>query len=78
MGSVNDIGTPGSPLNTPPLTAWQAAVRDALNSEDVTVNDRLEASEADMRLYTDSLITISDVPPTGVPSRDGLLWIVVF
>lgn len=32
MATVNDIGVPGQPLSTPPLTAWQAAVRDALNA----------------------------------------------
>lgn len=30
MATINDIGIPGQPLGTPPLTAWQAAVRDAL------------------------------------------------
>lgn len=30
MATINDIGTPGAPLSTPPLTGWQAAVRDAL------------------------------------------------
>lgn len=38
MGSINDIGTPGSPLSTPPLTVWQAAVRDVLGGSDVPVN----------------------------------------
>jgi hypothetical protein len=35
MASINDIGVPGQPLATPPLTAWQAAVRDKLNNADV-------------------------------------------
>lgn len=30
MATLADIGIPGQPLGTPPLTAWQAAVRDAL------------------------------------------------
>jgi hypothetical protein len=30
MASINDIGVAGQPLDSPPLTAWQAAVRDAL------------------------------------------------
>lgn len=30
MATIDDIGTPGAPLSTPPLTAWQAAVRDML------------------------------------------------
>lgn len=36
MATVDDIGVPGQPLNTPPLTAWQAAVRDRLNSTKAT------------------------------------------
>lgn len=32
MATIDDIGTPGSPLDTPPLTEWQAAVRDAIHS----------------------------------------------
>lgn len=30
MATIDDIGTPGAPLSTPPLTEWQAAVRDSL------------------------------------------------
>lgn len=30
MASIADIGVPGQPLSTPPLTEWQAAVRDAI------------------------------------------------
>jgi hypothetical protein len=30
MALITDIGVPGQPLNDPPLTEWQAAVRDAL------------------------------------------------
>jgi len=30
MATVADIGTPGAPMDSPPLTEWQAAVRDAL------------------------------------------------
>lgn len=41
MGSVNDIGVAGKPLNQPPLTAWQAAVRNAFNSSDLTVDARI-------------------------------------
>ena len=33
MGTIADIGVPGQPLKTPPLTAWQAAVRDMLNAQ---------------------------------------------
>lgn len=43
---VTAIGVPGQPLNTPPLTAWQAAVRDALNSSDVPVDSRIAAATA--------------------------------
>ena len=43
MGSVNDVGVPGQPLNTPPLTEWQQAVRAALNGSDVPVDTRLAA-----------------------------------
>ena len=31
MATVDDIGTPGAPLSEPPLTEWQAAVRDAVH-----------------------------------------------
>ena len=31
MTTIADIGVPGQPLGSPPLTAWQAAVRDAIN-----------------------------------------------
>lgn len=30
--SIDAIGVPGQPLNTPPLTVWQAAVRDAIHA----------------------------------------------
>lgn len=30
MATIEDIGTPGQPLAVPPLTEWQAAVRDAI------------------------------------------------
>ena len=43
MASVNDVGIAGQPLNTPPLTDWQEAVRDALNGSDVTVDARIAA-----------------------------------
>lgn len=33
MATINDIGVAGQPLGTPPLTAWQAAVRDHLNTD---------------------------------------------
>ena len=45
MASVNDIGVPGTPMAAPPLTAWQDAVRDALNGSDVPVNSRLAESD---------------------------------
>lgn len=32
MGTIDDIGVPGQPMNNPPLTEWQAAVRDALHA----------------------------------------------
>ncbi len=38
MASINDIGTPGSPMDTPPLTEWQAAVRDNFNSHAGDIN----------------------------------------
>ena len=44
--SILDIGTPGAPMSTPPLTAWQAAVRDALDSSDVSVNERINDQSA--------------------------------
>jgi hypothetical protein len=31
VATIDDIGTPGSPLSTPPLTEWQDAVRDKFN-----------------------------------------------
>lgn len=34
MATVDDIGVPGQPLSTPPLTAWQAAVRDRVKPAD--------------------------------------------
>lgn len=34
MATIDDIGVSGQPLNNPPLTAWQAAVRDKLNAHD--------------------------------------------
>lgn len=30
MATIDDVGIPGQPLSNPPLTAWQAAVRDAI------------------------------------------------
>jgi hypothetical protein len=42
--SVTAIGVPGQPMDNPPLTPWQAAVRDALNSSDVTVNARIASA----------------------------------
>jgi len=42
VASINDVGTPGDPLDTPPLTEWQAAVRDTLGS-DTPVDTRLAA-----------------------------------
>ena len=44
MASVNDVGVAGQPLSTPPLTGWQAAVRNAFNSSDVTVDARIAAA----------------------------------
>lgn len=38
--SVNDVGSPGQPLNDPSLTDWQASVRDALDGSDVSVDAR--------------------------------------
>ena len=32
--SIDAIGVPGQPLNNPPLTVWQAAVRDTLHAFD--------------------------------------------
>lgn len=32
MATIDDIGTPGAPLDSPPLTEWQAAVRDAIHA----------------------------------------------
>lgn len=45
MASINDIGVPGQPLNTPPLTEWQKAVRDVLGS-DTPLNARVKATNA--------------------------------
>lgn len=33
FSDINAIGVPGQPLGTPPLTVWQAAVRDHLNTD---------------------------------------------
>ena len=33
MATINDIGVPGQPMNNPPLTPWQAAVRDVLGTD---------------------------------------------
>lgn len=32
--SIDGIGVPGQPLGTPPLTVWQAAVRDAIKANE--------------------------------------------
>lgn len=37
MATIDDIGVPGQPMNNPPLTPWQAAVRDELKAERVRV-----------------------------------------
>lgn len=44
MASITDIGTLTDPLSTPPMggpSGWAAAVRDALNSSDVSVDTRI-------------------------------------
>lgn len=44
MASITDIGTLTDPLGTPPMggpNGWAAAVRDALDSSDVSVNTRI-------------------------------------
>jgi hypothetical protein len=46
MASVNDVGVPGQPMNNPPLTPWQTAVKAAFNSSDVTVDARVAAHAA--------------------------------
>lgn len=61
MGSVNDIGVPGAPLSQPPLTAWQAAVRDVVSGSDVTVDQRI----------ADAIAAIPP-PPPGVDKLDDL------
>lgn len=32
MATIDDVGVPGQPLSTPPLTEWQKAVRDAIKA----------------------------------------------
>jgi len=57
--SVVDIGVPGQPMNAPPLTPWQAAVRDALDSSDVTVDQRITAAFA-QKLWIGQAVTAAD------------------
>lgn len=67
MASVNDIGVPGQPMNTPPLTPWQAAVRDVLDGSDVPISDRLTKE-----IPTGSIVMFgSAVPPEGWALCDG-------
>jgi hypothetical protein len=33
VATINDIGVPGQPLGTPPLTEWQDAVRNAIQTQ---------------------------------------------
>jgi len=68
MPSVNDIGTPGAPMTTPPLTDWQEAVRDAFNGSDVTVDARIATATA-----TASMTLVPNTGWTGqiVVRRDG-------
>jgi len=64
MPSVNDIGVPGQPMDNPPLTPWQAAVRDALNGSDIPVNSR----------FPTTLDGLSDVSTAGVADNQALLF----
>lgn len=64
MASVNDVGVPGQPLNTPPLTAWQAAVRDALGGSDIPVGQRAGA------IVHASFAAIPDIAVTTTGVRD--------
>lgn len=69
MGSVRDIGSPGVPLADPALTAWQAAVRDALNSTDTTVDNRISTARDQGRQYTDA--EIAEAAATGQAYTDA-------
>lgn len=33
MATIDDIGVPGQTMDTPPLTEWQAAIRDAVKAQ---------------------------------------------
>ena len=44
MASINDYGTPGEPLNAPPLNVWAASVAAVVDQSDVTVNARISAA----------------------------------
>lgn len=69
MASINDIGTPGAWLNDPPLTEWQAAVRDKLNAHDVgdvwqvyiptATNFTIQSSIMYYRLTPGGMVTIA-------------------
>ena len=59
MASINDYGTPGEPLNAPPLNVWAASVAAALDGDDTTVNTRIatELGEATATLVQGMLAT---------------------
>ena len=59
MASVNDIGTPGQPLSSPPLIDWAEAVRDAFNGSDVTVDQRI-TNAFTKKLWTGTASTVAD------------------
>ena len=61
MASINDYGTPGEPLNAPPLNVWAEAVAAALDGDDTTVNTRIatELAEATAPLVPATLQVIA-------------------
>lgn len=68
---VNDVGVAGQPATN--LTAWQRAVRDALNSSDTTVDARIAAAVAERpKMATGSTTIATDsfgvTPPLPVPA----------
>jgi hypothetical protein len=54
-----------------------AKTGDTMTGELILPGDPTVALSAAPKQYVDSMVTVSTVPPTGTPARDGLIWIVV-
>ena len=74
---VTDYGAPSDKLNAPSLSAWAAAVSDALNDSDVTVDSRIATHAADTTSVhgianTANIMLVGDAPTAHAASHaDG-------